>query len=190
MARSSATSVALPPSPSGDGVAQRAGEPFEDRGLEQEVADVGGLAGEHLLGEVVDDVAVVAGETGDERAGVLAALHRQRGQLQRGDPAFGACLERGDVALAQPQTHRAVEVGRGLLGGEAQVGGADLDQLTACPQLGQRQRRVGPGGEDDVQLRRLVLEQEASSRRAPRAPRRGGSRRGPAAGRSAVRRGR
>ena len=34
-----------------------------------------GLAGEHLLGEVVDDVPVVTGETRDEPAHVVAALH-------------------------------------------------------------------------------------------------------------------
>ena len=119
-----------------------------------------GLAGQHLLGEVVDDVAVVAGEPGDERAGVVAALHRQRGQLQGGDPALGALVQRRDVALGQREAHRAVEVGRGLLGGEAQVGGPHLDQLAACPHPRQRQRRVGPGGEHQVQLRRQVLEQE------------------------------
>ena len=40
----------------------------QDRGLEQEAADVVGLAFEHLLDEVVEDEAVVAGEPGDERS--------------------------------------------------------------------------------------------------------------------------
>jgi len=64
----------LPPSPFSDRVAERAGEALEDRGLKQEVPDVAGLAGKHLLGEVVHDVVVVAGETGDEGAGVGSTL--------------------------------------------------------------------------------------------------------------------
>ena len=54
----------------------------------------------------------------------------------------------------------AVEVRRRLVGGEAQVGGADLDQLAARPQASQRQRRVGAGGDHQVDLRREVLQQE------------------------------
>ena len=102
----------LPAAAAGDGVAQRPGEPIEDRGLEQEVADLVGLALEHLLGEVVDDEAVVAGEVLDEPADVVAALHRQRGELQRGDPPLGPGLEGIDVARRQVQAHRLVEVGR------------------------------------------------------------------------------
>ena len=113
--------------------------------------------------EVVDDVVVVAGEAGDERAGVVPPLQRQRGQLQGGDPALGTTLERADVVGGQPQAHRAVEIGRGLVGREAQVGRPHLHQLTAGAQLGQRQRRVGAGGEDQMQPRRLVLEDERHS---------------------------
>ena len=46
--------------------------------------DIRGLAGKDLLGQVVDDVAVVTGEPGDEGGGVVAALHRERRQLERG----------------------------------------------------------------------------------------------------------
>ena len=89
--------MALPPGRSGDGVAQRAAEPAEQRGLEQEVAHGAGLALQHLLDQVVDDVAVVPGEPGDEAGDVVPSLHRERGQLQRGDPALGALLQRGHV---------------------------------------------------------------------------------------------
>ena len=63
----------------------------------RKLPDVVGLALQDLLDEVVDDVAVVAGEARDEPGDVVAALHRQRRELERGDPAFGAPLERGDV---------------------------------------------------------------------------------------------
>ena len=56
-----------------------------------------GLALQDLLDQVVDDVAVVAGEAGDEAGDVVAALHRQRRQLEGGDPALGPALQRGDV---------------------------------------------------------------------------------------------
>ncbi len=148
------------PVPAGDGVAQRSGEPLQDRRLEQEAADVVGLASQNLLGEIVDDVAVVAGETRDERARIVAPLYGQGRQLQGGDPTLGAPVERRDVALGQRQPHRAVEVGRGLLGGEAQVGGPYLQQVTACAHPRQGERRVDAGGEHHVQLRRPVLEEE------------------------------
>ena len=65
-----------------------------------------GLAAQHLLDQVVDDVPVVAGEAGDEAGDVGAAPQRQRGQLQRGDPALGARLQRGDVAAVRLEAGR------------------------------------------------------------------------------------
>ena len=44
------------------------------------------LATEHLVGEVVHDVAVVAGEGSDERRGVGASPNREGRQLQCRDP--------------------------------------------------------------------------------------------------------
>ena len=58
------------------------------------------------------------------------------------------------------QAHRLVEVRRGLVGREAQVGGADLDQLAARSQAGQRQRRIGAAGDHQVHLRGQMVEQE------------------------------
>jgi hypothetical protein len=144
----------------GDGVAQRAAQPIQDRGLQQELVDMLGLALQDLLGQVVDDVAVVPGEAGDEAGDVVSSPHRQRGQLERGDPAFGASLQRSDIPCRQRQSHHPVEVRRGLVGREAQVGGSDLDQLIARPQASQGQLRVLAGADHQVHLRREVLEQE------------------------------
>ena len=52
----------------------------------------------------------------------------------------------------------------GLLGREAQVGGAQFGQLPVGAQPGQRQRRVGAAGQHQVQSRRQVLEQERQRR--------------------------
>ena len=60
----------------------------------------------------------------------------------------------------QIQPHHLVEVGGGLVGREAQVGGADLDELAPRPQAGQRQRRIGAGGDHQVDLWGQVLQQE------------------------------
>jgi hypothetical protein len=116
--------------PPGDGVTERAGESLEDRRLEEELANVRGLACQDLLAEIDHDVAVVPREPGDEPTHVAAPLHRQRSQLQGGDPPLGPPVQRRDVAGAEPQPHRPVEVRRRLLDGEAKVRRADLRQLT------------------------------------------------------------
>ena len=119
-----------------------------------------GLTLQDLLDQVVDDVAVVPGEARDEAGDVVAALHRERRQLDRGDPPLGAPLQRGDVLRRQVEPHHLVEVRRRLVGREAQIGGADLDELAAPAQPRQRQRRVGAAGEHQVDLRGQVLQQE------------------------------
>ena len=86
-----------PVGPAGDRVAERAGEPVQDRGLEQEGAHVRRLAVEHLVGEVVDDESVVAGEARDEPGPVVSVLQGQGGELQCGRPSLGARLQSGDV---------------------------------------------------------------------------------------------
>ena len=94
----------------GDRVAQGAGEPVEDGGAEQEVADLGGLAGQHLVGEVVDDEPVAAGERLDEAGDLVAlrdAAQGERGELEAGDPALGALLERVHVGGGEVQPHHA-----------------------------------------------------------------------------------
>ena len=159
-ARSSAHEHLAPVVATGDRVTQRPGQPVEHRGLQQEAANRVGLVPQHLLDQVVDDVAVVAGEAGDEAAGVLASVERQRRQLERRDPPLGPLLEGGDVRRGQIQTGRRGEVRGGFGGGEAQVGGPDLDQLAAHPPAGQRQIGIGPGTDHDVRLGRKMLEEE------------------------------
>ena len=83
-----------------------------------------------------------------------------RGQLQAGNPAFGAGFQRGDVVRGEVQAHHLVEELGGFGGGEAQVGGAQLGQLAPGAQPGQRQRRILAGGDDQVHLRRQVFEQK------------------------------
>src|SRR5207344_2311740 len=60
----------------GDGIAQRAAQPVQDGGLQQELLYMPGLALQDLLGQEVDDVPVIPGEAVDERGDVLSPLQR------------------------------------------------------------------------------------------------------------------
>ena len=120
--------------------------------------------------QVIQDVAVAAGEGGDKARNVAAAPHgrrhlrrvrskRNRRQLQPGDPAFGANFERGEVVGRQSQPHHLIEKRRGFFGRKAQVGRADFDQLITGAQPCERPGWIGSAGDDDVQVRRQVLKQ-------------------------------
>jgi hypothetical protein len=62
--------------PAGDGITQRAAEPLEHRGLQQERAHLLTLVLQHLLGQEVQDVTVTAGERGDEAVDVVLPAQR------------------------------------------------------------------------------------------------------------------
>ena len=147
----------------GDGIAQRAAQPVQDGGLQQEAPDLFGLTLQDLLDQVVDDVAIVPGEALDEAGDVVSTLHRKRRQLECSDPPFGARLQRGDIARAEIQPHRLVEVCGGLVRGEAQICRADLGEFAPRPQASQRQRWVGAGGDHHVDLLGQMLDQELHS---------------------------
>ena len=88
---------------------------------------------------------------------------------------------RTSTSLAvRSQSGRSVEVRGGLVGGEPQVGGPDLDQLAAHPPSSQRQIGVGAGAEHDVHVGREVVQQEGHALADLVVVRPGGSRRGPA----------
>ena len=144
----------------GDRVAQRGAEPVEDRRLSQPAPQLRVEAAEHLGREVLHQVLVLAGEPHDRPGGVAAAAQRQRGQVQRGRPALGPPLQGQDVRPAEPQAqHLGQQVSR-LAGGEAQVRGVQLGELTTGPQPGQRERRLGPGHHREVQAVREVVDEE------------------------------
>src|SRR6266567_9627559 len=73
----------------GDGIAQWTAQSAEDGGLQQEGLDVIGLTLQNFLNQVVDDVAVIPREAGNKAGDVVSPLHRERRQLERGDPALG-----------------------------------------------------------------------------------------------------
>jgi hypothetical protein len=146
--------------PAGDRIAQRTAQPRQHRRLQQELAHLRWLTLQHLLGEVVQDVPVAAGERRHEPGRIGAATQRQRGQLQPGDPPFGASRQRRQAGRRQLQPGGLPQQGGRLVGGEAQVGGAQLGQLPASAHPGQRQGGVGASGHHQPQLRRQPTEQQ------------------------------
>src|SRR5689334_17003064 len=78
-------------------IAQLTAQLFEYRGGEQKVTQGSWLAGEHLLEQEVEDVAIFPGDGVDECGRVGALLQGQRRQLEPGHPALRPRHETSDV---------------------------------------------------------------------------------------------
>ena len=162
-----------------NGITQRAAQAVEDRCAQQERLDACGLLLQDFFNQIVQHEMVAAGERFDEAGGVLMSLHRNRGQLQPGNPAFGAGFQGGDVFRREVEAHHLVEKSGGFGGGKAQVGGAQFGQLARGAQPGQGELRILTGGDDQVHLRRQVLEQKGEGMCQPVWHQSRGSRQGP-----------
>jgi hypothetical protein len=125
----------------GDRAAQWTTQPLQDGGSEQELPDPVGLSLEHLLAQVVEDVAMGSGEGVQKSVGFRVVAQGQRGQLQSDRPAFGPGLK-GDDGLGREfeAPHLAQERCR-LLGGKPEVRGPQFTNLAPSPKPGQ-----GKGG--------------------------------------------
>ena len=143
-----------------DRIAQGTGQPIEDAGPQEEPAHILGLSLQDFLDEVVDDEAIVSGETRDEVVDIVSALHRQSSKLERRDPTLRPLLQSGDLARIEVQLGRLTQIRRSLGTGEAQVCGSNLDELTLSPQTRQRDRWIGACRDHDVRGGRQDLEQE------------------------------
>ena len=84
----------------GDGVAQRAAEPLQHRGFQQERAHLLALELQHFLGQVVQDVPVAAGERGHERGGIVVSAQSAR-PAATGRPALGPGRQRRHGGIGQ-----------------------------------------------------------------------------------------
>ena len=150
--------------PAGDRVAQFPRHALQDRDFQQERAYLLALQLEHFLGQVVQHIAVAAGERRHEPLGIVLAAQRQRGQLQSRRPSLGGRRQRRHRGVGQGGAGTGRDLpqqGSRFAGGEPQLGGAQLGELAARAQPRQRQRRIGPAGQRQVQPGRAVLEQEA-----------------------------
>ena len=134
----------------GDGVAQPAAEPFQHRRLQQERLQLLGLALQYFLAQVVQDIAVAAGERGHEGGRVGLTTQGQGRELQPGRPSLGSRGQRGHGRIGQGRPRLPGHLPQqraGLVRREPQVGGPQLGQLPAGPQPRQGQRWIGPAGQ-------------------------------------------
>ena len=147
----------------GHRVAQGTGELVEERSTEQERVHLAGLPGQHLVGEVVDDEPVAAGEGLDEgghRVTLADAAEGEAGELQPGDPALRALVEGGHVGSREVEPHHLVQEVAGLGPGQPQVDCPELRELPTRAEPRQGEGRVGAGREHQVELGRGVVEEE------------------------------
>ena len=103
LACSSDDSRTVAVTPIGHGITQGRGEAIEDGGLQQEILHVGRLMLKDLIDEIIEDVAIAASKRLNQLSGIGVTAQRQSQQLQAGDPALGALLQRGDIAPIQFQ---------------------------------------------------------------------------------------
>ena len=143
-------------------ITQRPTQARQDGRVEQKGLNVRRLAVQDFFDQIVEDIAVVSGQRSNEMvpARILQTLHRQRSQLQAGDPALGTVFECRDLCRRQIELHHLVEESRGLFLRESQVDRSYLGQLPADPQARERKWRIGPAGDDEMQLRGYVVEQK------------------------------
>ncbi len=118
----------------GQQVCQLAVDPVEHAGAQQQILDVGRLAFEHLGEQVLGDRAVAAGELRDELVRVGVTGQGDHREPQARGPPLGALVQQRRPGRGQCDA-RGVEQLTGFTLGKAQVGRADLGQLTRQAQL-------------------------------------------------------
>lgn len=135
--------------PPGELGGERGGHRVTDADHTQEVAHVVGQPGEDLPDEVVGHRAVIAGELGEERVGVGGLRDAKGGQPQPGGPSAGALVQHLDLCRREVHPGLGQQLRR-LRQGEAQLPGAQLPQSPSEAQPGQRQWRIQPAGENEL----------------------------------------
>ena len=143
----------------GQGVAQVGAELVEHRGLVKELLQGQGQAVDHVLGQVVGDIALGTAEAGEEGLAVRVPRQGQAGQVQRGDPALGTGMQLLQLAAAQLQLADLAEIRLGFLEGQAQVFGLQREGLA----LDEQAARGEAGGADQVHVARQALDQVAGA---------------------------
>jgi haloacetate dehalogenase len=122
-------------------VVQRDQEQVGALQLIEDHLDMRRLAGEDFFGQIVHHKAIAAGERADEASQVAAIAHGQRRQLQPGNPALGARLQRGDIRLRQRQAITSIR--KALASSTLKRRSAARSSLSCRPA---RNRASGSGG--------------------------------------------
>ena len=136
-------------------------EPVEDRGLEHAVPDLGRLSPQDLPQQVLLGVRKASAQLSQEGIRVLDVAQGQDQEAQTHGPPLDLVLQVVERVLADRDLHRHGQELDRLRRGEPQVLQPHLRQAARRPQRAQRQRRVAPGGDDQPQGRRRMLEQPA-----------------------------
>src|SRR5205823_1326978 len=97
----------------------------------------------------------------EKRGAVRALLQSESGQLQAGDPALGAAYEPAHLFCRERRGEHLVQEVVRLDLSKTQIVSADLSQLPTDTQTCEGQVRVHPAGEDQVQMGRQMLQEEA-----------------------------
>ena len=133
-------------------------EHVEDRGREQEVEDLSGLAFEDLRSEEVGDGAGRVRERGEELIGNRFVAKGDGGHLDTGCPPLRAGPDELDLRLLQLDAE--LDEDRGDFGpGQAQLGVAHLEQLPARTKAMERELRLGPAADDHTTAGRESLDE-------------------------------
>ena len=127
----------------------------DDRRAQEEVAQVGRLAGQHLAEQVVAHRGIGAREVLDESLWLGMGADRHGRQAQPRRPAFGAPPQRRDLGGCDRHVEGLEQRG-GLVGRERQVARADLRQPALETQPAEPDRRVRARDQHQPQSRRRV----------------------------------
>jgi hypothetical protein len=84
---------------SDDSFAERAAKAIENGCLQEKGTHRLGLMLEHLLQQIVHDIVLTPGERRDKIMDITVPLHRERSQLQPGNPPLGPRLQGSDIIL-------------------------------------------------------------------------------------------
>ena len=147
---------------SGQGVTQLGAELVKHRGLLQEATQRRRQTGQHILGQVIRDVALAARQPADEGLVVGVARQGQGRQMQGGDPALGTLIQQVQLLFGQRQVAQAIEVFGRLGPVQTQLRGADQQAgaVRQCRFLTQEAGHEAAAG-DQVQTWRQPAQQVA-----------------------------
>ena len=144
-----------------DRIAERAAEPVQHGDLDQEVRDLGGLQGEDLTAQVVSDMAVVAGEVGNELVRVGVVPQAQGGEVHTRGPTLGPTVQGLHLDRVQDPAGDPPERLPRLVDGQRQGALADLHHLVTEAEPRGPGQSVVPADEDEPDAVGRPLGQQA-----------------------------
>ena len=125
---------------------------------------MGRLLVQHLFQQIINNITIIAGESSDKIVAFLVVerggLHRQRRQFQAGNPAFGAGFQRRHIRRRQIEAHDLINENGRFRFSKPQINISYLCHLAAHPPAGQGEWRVGAAGDDQMQARGHMGQQE------------------------------